>query len=167
MKYPISSAIGLFLGVSQVMAASLPLHRQQDLVPNFGPDGIHREYIADQSITYQAPSFSGPSNAEQVALDFVHSQLTNSDFAIQSSYKSDLNGVTHVHLRQKVNGLPVLNANINVNVLPTGQVLSYGDSFAKSKIKIQKTRPSFFQVSDETFRIDGLFVPHMLSLSPM
>ncbi|KAI8335942.1 Fungalysin metallopeptidase-domain-containing protein [Chlamydoabsidia padenii] len=148
MKYPISSAIGLFLGLNNVMAASLPIHRQQDLVPNFGPDGIHREYMADQSINYQASSsFVGTMDPEKVALDFAKSQLTNSDLVIHSSYKSDLNGVTHVHLRQKVNGLTVLNGNININVLPNGQVLSYGDSFAKSQVKIQNsyTSPSFFQ----------------------
>ncbi|KAI8093283.1 Fungalysin metallopeptidase-domain-containing protein [Halteromyces radiatus] len=149
MKYPISSAIGLFLGISQVIAASLPLHsEQQELVPNFGPDGIHREYIADTTIpsSYQA-ALTGQIEPVQAALDFVHSRLTSSEFIVHSSYKSDLNGVTHVHLRQVVKGLQVLNANINVNVLPNGQILSYGDSFAKSHIKIQKlfSPTSFFQ----------------------
>ncbi|KAI9305558.1 Fungalysin metallopeptidase-domain-containing protein [Cunninghamella echinulata] len=139
MKYPISSAICLFFGVSQVLSATLPLEQANDLVPNFGPIGIRKEYVADNNVDTFHTLAGGKINPEQAALDFVRQKLTSSDYFIHSSYKSDLNGVTHVHLRQKVNGLQVLNGNINVNVYPNGQILSYGDSFAQPLSKIQKS----------------------------
>ncbi|CAO3610248.1 unnamed protein product [Cunninghamella blakesleeana] len=146
MKYPISSAICLFLGVGKVMSASIPVEQLNDLVPNFGPTVTHKVYVSDSNHINYEPSLSSFSNgkltqAEQVALDFVRQQLTSSEFFIQSSYKSDLSGVTHVYLRQKVNGLQVLNGNINVNVLPNGKISSYGDSFAQPLSKIQESKP--------------------------
>ncbi|ORZ24557.1 Fungalysin metallopeptidase-domain-containing protein [Absidia repens] len=145
MRFHSCLVLGLLLGVNQLMVASIPLkqHHHRDLVPNFGPDDIHREYLADTPIKYYLPSLSGVIIPENISLAFVRSALTNSDFIIHASYKSDLSGVTHFHLRQTVNGLQVLNGNININVLPNGQVLSYGNSFAKANIKARKRHSSF------------------------
>ncbi|CAO3599911.1 unnamed protein product [Absidia cylindrospora] len=140
MRFHVYLVVGFLFGVHQLMVASIPLkqHHHRDLVTNFGPDDIHREYLADTPLKYYLPSLSGDMDPEHICLAFVRSHLTNSDFIIHSSYKSDLSGVTHFHLRQTVNGLQVLNGNININVLPNGQVLSYGNSFAKMKRKARK-----------------------------
>ncbi|GAA5826953.1 hypothetical protein JCM11251_002178 [Rhodosporidiobolus azoricus] len=51
------------------------------------------------------------------------------DFKLVNGYSSKHNGVFHAHFVQVVDGIPVANANLNVNVdLATGKVLSYGDS---------------------------------------
>ena len=51
------------------------------------------------------------------------------DYVVTSQYASQDTGVTHIYLQQMLQGLPVLNAVANVNVLPNGQVLSAGSSF--------------------------------------
>ncbi|KAJ9085340.1 hypothetical protein DSO57_1014965 [Entomophthora muscae] len=50
------------------------------------------------------------------------------DYVVKNMYTSS-NGVTHVYLRQKVDGKEVFNANININLAHDGTILSYGDSF--------------------------------------
>ena len=51
------------------------------------------------------------------------------DFAVTNMYVSERNGVTHIYLRQLHNGLPVVNADINVNVTAEGRVLNAASSF--------------------------------------
>lgn len=51
---------------------------------------------------------------------------------VTDAYRSDASGVTHVYYRQQVNGLPVLNANMNVNVARDGRILSAGGWFMDS-----------------------------------
>ncbi|ORX49860.1 hypothetical protein DM01DRAFT_1337989 [Hesseltinella vesiculosa] len=132
MKTPIHTAIALYFATN-VFAATLPKHATQHDVVNFGPElGQRREYTADAWSPYDLKaSLTGPVAPEQAALDFARSRLTESDFEIDAAYASDLTGVTHVHLRQLVHGLPVLNGNININVLANGEILSYGNSFAR------------------------------------
>jgi extracellular elastinolytic metalloproteinase len=36
--------------------------------------------------------------------------------------------VTHIYIRQLVNGLEVIDGDININVDETGRVISFGDS---------------------------------------
>lgn len=122
------------------------LHRKQyhqGLSRSFGPELAHREYNTPDYRQRQKDysSFTITDKAEDIAIAFAEAELTASEFVVQSSYKSDLNGVTHVYLRQKVNGLEVLNGDININVDRFGQVISYGNSFAKGTAKIQKQRP--------------------------
>lgn len=64
------------------------------------------------------------------ARQFVQAELGFSmrDYIVKNMYTSH-NGVTHVYLRQKVDGKEVFNANINLNLAADGTVLSYGDSF--------------------------------------
>lgn len=64
-----------------------------------------------------------------IAHDFLAVLHPGSTFRLVSGYPSAHNGVFHAHFIQLVNGIPVANANLNVNVhLPSAQVLSYGDS---------------------------------------
>lgn len=146
MKYSISSAVLLLLGVSGTLGAVInhgDLARKQyhsGVARSFGPEVPYREYTTpnyqQRQKDYSLLTIS--DNAEDIALVFAEAELTSSDYVVQSVYKSDLNGVTHVYLRQKVNGLEVLNGDININVDRFGQVISYGDSFAKGVAKIQQ-----------------------------
>jgi extracellular elastinolytic metalloproteinase len=147
MKYSISSAVLLLLlGVSGTLGAAInngDLARKQyhaGVSRSFGPEVPYREYTMP---TYQQrqkdySSFTMTDDPQDIALAFAEAELTSSEYVVQSAYKSDLNGVTHVYLRQKVHGLEVLNGDININVNRFGQVISYGDSFAKGVAKIQQ-----------------------------
>ncbi|CAG8457263.1 4534_t:CDS:2 [Ambispora gerdemannii] len=99
---------------------------------NFGPELKHRKYDAPSIVEQEAIySSSLLNNPKEIALEFVREQLTDSEFKVKNSYKSETNGVTHVYLRQIVNDLEVVNGDINVNVDESGRVISYGDSFYK------------------------------------
>ena len=79
-------------------------------------------------------------NALKIALDFVSKQpktwnLTEQDVAsyyVQDSFASEHNGVTHVYLIQQHKGIELYNAIINVNILPTGEVLYAGNRFMRN-----------------------------------
>src|SRR6185436_371126 len=51
------------------------------------------------------------------------------DFVVTDQYTSGHNGVTHIYLRQRYEGIEVVNANINVNVAADGSIISLGNSF--------------------------------------
>lgn len=76
-------------------------------------------------------------NAVKIATDYVFQQqkswnLTEQDVAehfIQDFYHSDHNGITHVYIIQQHKGIELYNAIINVNVMPTGEVLYAGNRF--------------------------------------
>ena len=50
------------------------------------------------------------------------------DLAVASSYRSSHNGVTHVNVNQRFDGLEVFGAYATVNVADEGEVLFVGDS---------------------------------------
>jgi hypothetical protein len=48
---------------------------------------------------------------------------------VTDEYRSPDLGVTHIYFRQQENGLPIVNANLNINVTDDGRVLSVGSDF--------------------------------------
>lgn len=109
---------------------------------NFGPELHHRHYESPSILqygTFTAPSLIDP---KKVAINFVKTKLhPESDFTIKNSYNSEHNGVTHVYFKQVVNGIPVSNGDLNVNVDRFGRIISYGDSFANPKQTSFSKRP--------------------------
>ncbi|HEY9419822.1 MAG TPA: hypothetical protein VIW92_00260, partial [Thermoanaerobaculia bacterium] len=64
------------------------------------------------------------------------------DVAVTSETKSRHTGITHVYLRQRVDGLEVFGADSNFNVGPDGAVLSFGTSFLPEiRESINRTSP--------------------------
>ena len=63
-------------------------------------------------------AFKQGKTPDQIALTFVQQQLglAAADVVVKSIVPTRATGVTSVYLRQKVNGIEVNNANINVNV---------------------------------------------------
>lgn len=166
MKYSISSAILLLVGASSTLAAVVQqgdLSRkeyQKGLSRSFGPEVPYREYTTPSWFQRQKDysQFTITDNAEDIAVAFAEAELTSSEFIVTNAYKSDLNGVTHVYLRQKVNGLEVLNGDININVDRFGQVISYGDSFARGINTANKQDATLFTVSKQ-INLCGVFEP--------
>ncbi|MFM9962823.1 MAG: M36 family metallopeptidase [Planctomycetaceae bacterium] len=77
------------------------------------------------------------SNALATATAYVTANasqfgLTRDDaanFIVTNQYVSAHNGVTHLYLQQTYLGLPIIDANINVNILADGTVVSAHSSF--------------------------------------
>ncbi|MCY2986729.1 MAG: M36 family metallopeptidase [Planctomycetota bacterium] len=73
----------------------------------------------------------------EVAVGVLHEQtrslgLTAADldhYIVTDQYSSPDTGITQIYLHQLHNGLEVINADVNVNVMPDGRVLSVGSSF--------------------------------------
>ncbi|KAK5801974.1 Fungalysin metallopeptidase-domain-containing protein [Linnemannia elongata] len=135
MKFSKTQSYSLFAAVLAVASA----HRAT--VQPFGPELAQKEFHTPSSLSESNnfgiyndnhAYFTGSaSNPERVALDFVEQKLTDSDYIVKNAYTSKHNGVTHVYLRQRVDGLEVINGDINVNVDKDGNVISFGDSFYK------------------------------------
>lgn len=51
------------------------------------------------------------------------------DVIVTDRYTSRHNGVTHIYLRQRYNGIEVFGADINVNVAADGSIINVGNSF--------------------------------------
>ncbi|KAF9353590.1 Fungalysin/Thermolysin Extracellular metalloproteinase 5 [Mortierella sp. NVP85] len=131
MKFSKSQSYSLV--AAALVVASTAAHRAR--VQPFGPELAHHQYhtpSAEPGFADQYSFFAGAAeNPTKVATDFVEKRLTSSDYIIKNAYTSKHNGVTHVYLRQVVDGLEVINGDINVNVDRSGNVISYGDSFYK------------------------------------
>lgn len=71
--------------------------------------------------------------ARRFVRDILDGELNESkSFKIRDDSYTDSNtGVTHVYVRQVVNGLEVADGDINVNI-KDGMVLSYGNSVSLS-----------------------------------
>jgi extracellular elastinolytic metalloproteinase len=78
-----------------------------------GPVAIARAYVADRAASLGV-------GAEDVT-----------DLRVASSYRSAHNGVTHVNMNQRFDGLEVFGAYVTVNVASDGEVLFAGDSLVK------------------------------------
>jgi extracellular elastinolytic metalloproteinase len=91
---------------------------------NFGPRHPTARYVTEPQLTSTLVASRDPYD---VAKSFL-SAYTASDYYIRDDSYTDRNtGVTHVYVRQKVDGLEVADGDINLNIRD-GRVLSYGDS---------------------------------------
>ncbi|KAJ1969401.1 hypothetical protein H4R35_006152 [Dimargaris xerosporica] len=55
--------------------------------------------------------------------------LNDDDIVVKDSHLSKDVGVTHIYLRQRINGREITNADMNVNIDRNGNIMSYGSSF--------------------------------------
>lgn len=108
-----------------------PVMRRKTL--GFGPVHPHAVFRSNPPQPSGFVAFNAQSNPIDVARAFVQDHLAGrltdqSSFTIRKDSYTDKNtGVTHVYIRQLVNGLEVADGDFNVNV-KDGVVLSYGDS---------------------------------------
>ncbi|KAF9182408.1 Fungalysin/Thermolysin Extracellular metalloproteinase 5 [Haplosporangium sp. Z 767] len=162
MKFSKTQSYSL-LAAMVAVAGTVSAHRTS--VQPFGPELAHKEYVASTTLSY-GNSFGAydadvlfkgsPANPERVALDFVEQRLTTSDYIVKNAYTSKHNGVTHVYLRQRIDGLEVVNGDINVNVDKHGNVISYGDSFYKgSRQKKSLTLKEWLKKEASSFQEQG------------
>ncbi|OZJ02560.1 hypothetical protein BZG36_04337 [Bifiguratus adelaidae] len=127
----ITAAISLLLA-SPTIAGPIrpPTHRNG--VESFGPVLRHATYETPRDtlgeyLTRFAQSIVDPVDPQAIAVEFA--KQSGSDFVVKNAYTSEHNGVTHVYLRQVVDGLEVVNGDMNINVDADGRIISHGASF--------------------------------------
>ena len=105
----------------------------------FGPE--HPHAVFNTSPAQSFVSFDAGSDPITTAVRYATDLLSKnagrgSSFRVrEDSYTDDNTGVTHVYLRQIVNGLEVADGDMNINV-KDGRVLSYGDSVIANFLSI-------------------------------
>ncbi|MEI6595249.1 MAG: T9SS-dependent M36 family metallopeptidase [Bacteroidota bacterium] len=66
-----------------------------------------------------------------------------SDFVITDQYTDQHNGITHVYLRQRVNGIEIFDANSNMHIDRNGKLISLNNSFVSNiKQKAESAIPT-------------------------
>jgi uncharacterized repeat protein (TIGR01451 family) len=80
---------------------------------------------------------TGPNEGEplDIALNYIQQNVDSlglisadlSELAVADHYMSRHNGVTHIYLRQQLNGIPVHNALLNINIAGDGSVINLGN----------------------------------------
>jgi len=104
----------------------------------FGPRHPNARYVTEPQI---ASSFAAHTDPLDVARAFLQA-YTDSDYYIRDDSYTDKNtGVTHVYVRQRVQGLEVADGDINLNIRD-GRVLSFGDSFFRGSVPSSGVHPT-------------------------
>ncbi|KAJ7912533.1 Fungalysin metallopeptidase-domain-containing protein [Mycena leptocephala] len=111
-----------------------PVRHRKSL--GFGPVHKHAYYRSTpyQVVTNAFTRMSDDSDPFEVARLFVEDILgnqlseSNSYKIRKDSYTDSTTGITHVYVRQMINGLEVSDGDMNINI-KDGIVLSYGNSF--------------------------------------
>ncbi len=74
---------------------------------------------------------------------------------ISSQYTGD-NGITYIYLTQEFNGLAVSNSQMNVAVMPDGQILSVGGGFVPGLGELERTVPAAVPQIDPRQALRGI-----------
>ena len=101
--------------------------------------GLAQAAITSAAARVQSGILTSPTSepARDIATAYLNQEsaefaLTAGDLAdllVRDEYRSAHNGVTHVYLRQRLNGIEVVNADSNVNIDHQGRVIFAGTSF--------------------------------------
>lgn len=124
-------ALSALAHTGSVHDSDAPVHRRKSL--GFGPVHPHAVFRSNPHQSNGFAPLTAESDPIEVAKLFVQDRLAGrltpeNTFTIRKDSYTDANtGVTHVYVRQLVNGIEVADGDINVNV-KDGIVLSYGDS---------------------------------------
>ncbi|MEI2611588.1 MAG: T9SS-dependent M36 family metallopeptidase [Candidatus Promineifilaceae bacterium] len=136
------------------------------------PKTRHPPHIGQRSVV--APGhigyLTGPNTGAplDIALNFLRQNrdvlgLTAADLAdyvVTDQYTSNHNGVTHIYLRQRYNGIEVYGANININITSDGRVLNMGNSFiANLGVGAKNLAPTLSAVEAVTAAANHLGLP--------
>jgi extracellular elastinolytic metalloproteinase len=92
------------------------------------------------SFTVQTFAQAKNTDPSVIALNYLKENAKNwqlsktdiSEATVQQVYKTDHNGVTHVWLIQRRDGIEVFNGLVNVNILPSGEVVFAGNRFVSN-----------------------------------
>jgi hypothetical protein len=116
------------------------LLEERRLLSGFGEGDLAPLYQPEQHSLWARDGYlSSPTsgNAVDVALGYLTSHaadlgITATDVrssAVTDQYRSPELSLTHIYLCQQYDGLPIVNATLNINVTDDGRVFSVGSSF--------------------------------------
>ncbi|KAG8950293.1 Fungalysin/Thermolysin Extracellular metalloproteinase 5 [Tulasnella sp. 419] len=109
-------------------------------------NSIPSQYLSDLSLHFNHSS--APLDFQVVSekvIQYLHPDGPQPAFRVrEDSYTNDKTGISHIYLKQLVNGLDVSNGDVNINVYD-GAVLSVGDSFYRGTVP--PTGDSHFRTS--------------------
>jgi hypothetical protein len=106
---------------------------------NAREDGGGTANALPQNSTLGEPGvfLTGPNDGEPltIALDYIRENaealgLSSDDLAdlvVTDQYTSQHNGVTHIYLRQRVNGLELFGSSLNINIARDGSIINVGN----------------------------------------
>ncbi|KAJ1972181.1 hypothetical protein H4R34_005494 [Dimargaris verticillata] len=100
----------------------------------FVPELIHRVLVTNADLLKDSTSFQPSDQSETPvakarAFALAQYSLGDQEVMVTNAYTTESTGITHVYLRQVVEGQEVANADMNVNVDAQGTFLSYGSAF--------------------------------------
>ncbi|KAJ1979076.1 hypothetical protein H4R35_001660 [Dimargaris xerosporica] len=95
---------------------------------SFGPDLKFRHFDTTIQETGIATDTNDPL---AIAQTFVQNKfgLEPSDYVVRDYYQTTSPPMHHIYLRQKMSGLEVANADMNINIDRDGRIISYGSTF--------------------------------------
>ncbi len=74
-----------------------------------------------------------------------------SDIVVKDRYVTAHNGVTHLYLRQRLNGIEVFNGDVNVNLTPDGRIINLGNHFVSDlQHQVDTTAPTLTPIDAVT-----------------
>jgi hypothetical protein len=126
-----------------------------------------------ESTSFHAPGKIAPLTASQkgkpldIALGFIKqsrqkfglSETDVLDLKVTDQYTDSHNGVTHIYLRQQIDGIEVANAEMSTNVARDGKVINLNSSFIKELRAAAKQKNAWlspFQAVEAVTRHLGL-----------
>ncbi|RUP31964.1 Fungalysin metallopeptidase-domain-containing protein [Jimgerdemannia flammicorona] len=101
----------------------------------FKPQGVSLPHSVFRTrLDRTNPSFASTHEDPLIsATGFATRELKADKFVVKNAYTSKHTLVTHVYLRQVIEGLEVVNGDINIDVDAQGNILSFGSSFYRGK----------------------------------
>ena len=129
-----------------------PTWRRKTL--GFGPEHPHATFAASpysiktNGFTPLDPSMDAKDVARIFIEDVLGARTPGLSYKIRDdSYTDKASGVTHVYARQLINGLEVVDGDMNINI-KDGVVISYGNSFYKGSAPDAFTSPNVNTLRD-------------------
>jgi extracellular elastinolytic metalloproteinase len=118
---------------------------------------------------------SGPNAGDplDIALDYIHQNkrslgLTDDDLAdivVKDRYVTQHNQVTHIYLRQRLEGIEVFNGDININISGDGEVINLGNGFVsdlKDSVNVREPSLSAIEAVNRAAQHLGLTITEPL-----
>ncbi|KAI9595118.1 hypothetical protein BDF19DRAFT_442253 [Syncephalis fuscata] len=106
--------------------------------------------VTSETLQRDGARFASAGSPLDVALAFTHEILgvKQDDYIVLSHYKSSGMDVTHVDLKQVLNGTPIENTSIRVHVDRNNHVCTYEDRFFHGDIATSLASPRYVSIRD-------------------
>ncbi|PVU92792.1 hypothetical protein BB561_003622, partial [Smittium simulii] len=94
----------------------------------------YNDKLIKRNISYiNNTNVSDIKDAQKISFKHIFTTLgfTEDEFVVKNSHQTSHNGISHIYMKQVVNGLEVSNGNLNINIDKFGNVMSLGSTFYK------------------------------------